>query len=83
MPVARHRSPDLKWSFELPDRLNGLLCWRTDGQAELMDRTVKDAAVRLSITTLWKASQLTCRLSSPATANSSELRAQPVNGSFQ
>jgi hypothetical protein len=21
MPVARHRSPDLKWSFDLPDRL--------------------------------------------------------------
>ena len=21
MPIARHRSPDLKWSFELPDRL--------------------------------------------------------------
>jgi hypothetical protein len=21
MAVARHRSPDLKWSFELPDRL--------------------------------------------------------------
>jgi hypothetical protein len=21
MPIAKHRSPDLKWSFELPDRL--------------------------------------------------------------